>query len=323
MSNQVVLSVVVPLLNEESNIAALHEALTSALSKLAVPYEIIIVDDGRCDNTWAMNQASADKESHIKGDSISRNIGHQNAMYAGIKYSSGKAIITMDGDLQHPPEVITELFRAWEQGYKIVNTQRIDSHDTSLFKRLTSRLFYRFFSIFSGLPVAKGTSDFRLIDKQIANIVRTMRDSDLFLRGFIRWMGFPTTCIPFQAKERYSGTSKYNLSKMLRFSIAALLSFSSIPLKFGIWIGFITSLLAFAELTYIFFIYFQEGSVPGWASILTVVSFMFGILFILIGIIGTYLGSIFETVKNRPRFIVNETTGLIHNDLSEGEPSAS
>ena len=216
----------------------------------------------------------------------------------------------MDGDLQHPPGKILDLFQAWRQGYKVVNTFRIDTEDTSAFKRLTSQWFYGIFFALSGLKMSKGSSDFRLIDQQVLQVLKQMRDADLFIRGIINWVGFPATTITYQAKKRLAGNSKYTLRKMVRFSVAGLVSFSSIPLRLGIWIGLITGFLAFVEIVYILIRYFQGSTVPGWASILTVMSFMFGVLFILLGIIGMYLGTISETLKNRPPFLINEVIGF-------------
>jgi dolichol-phosphate mannosyltransferase len=216
----------------------------------------------------------------------------------------------MDGDLQHPPATIGQMIQSWREGNKIVETRRIDSGDTSFFKRLTSSWFYGFFSLLSGLPIAKGTSDFRLLDRQVVETMKKMKDSDLFLRGLSHWVGYEKTTIPYQAVPRHAGRTKYSLFKMIRFATSSMLSFSVVPLRLGIWLGLFTSMLAFAELVYILVHYLQGNAVPGWASILTVISFMFGILFILIGILGAYLGSIFETLKNRPRFLVNETSGF-------------
>lgn len=309
-NNALDLSIIVPLLNEESNIDFVTKAIIDEVNKLNLNYELILIDDGSNDNTWLKIKNAANNYSLIKGISLSRNFGHQNAIMAGIQHSSGRAIVTMDGDLQHPPKMIGILMNLWREGYKIVNTQRIDSPDTTILKRLTSRLFYRFFSWISGMPMASGTSDFRLIDEQVAEVLCGVRDADLFLRGIVHWAGFPTTSVTYEAGERHSGVTKFSLMKMIRFSIAAVVSFSLVPLKLGVYLGLFTSLLAFAELAYILVKYFQGATVPGWASVLTIVSFMFAILFILIGTIGAYIGSIFEVVRDRPHFLVNDIYGF-------------
>jgi dolichol-phosphate mannosyltransferase len=202
---------------------------------------------------------------------------------------------------------------AWKNGFKIVETKRIDNSETTKFKKASSQLFYWIFSKLSGLPLSSGTSDFRLIDASVANAIREMRDSELFIRGLSYWVGFPKTTMTYHAGNRFSGGSKFSLGKMFRLSVASLFSFSIIPLKMGIWLGLLTSFFAFLEMIYILVRYFQGGTVEGWASTLTILSFMFGVMFILIGILGAYLGNISETLKNRPRFLVNETTGLSHD----------
>ncbi len=304
------LSIVVPMYNEEGNVDVFNRELAQVLDDLNIACEIIYIDDGSTDNTWMMIQHQSRHDSRVKGLSFSRNFGHQYALFAGLHFASGKAIVTMDGDLQHPPGLIPQLVDAWREGYKVVNTTRIDHQNISIFKKTTSRWFYRIFSRLSGLQLTEGTSDFRLIDKQVAQTIIHMRDAELFLRGIVHWTGFSAKTIPFQAADRYSGTTKFNILKMVKFSVAAIVSFSIIPLKLGIWLGFATSVLAFAELVYIIVRYVQGLVVPGWASTLTIISFMFGVLFILIGILGAYLANIFETIKNRPRFLINETSGF-------------
>lgn len=309
-----VLSIVVPLFNEEGNAKPLVTALHEVLATLDAPYEIVLVNDGSRDRTWPIILDMATQDRRIRGVSLSRNFGHQNAIFAGLHLSSGEAVITMDGDLQHPPAKIPELFGLWRQGFKVVETRRMESEDVSVFKATTSRLFYRVFSFLSGIPMSEGTSDFRLVDRSVARAMMEMRDAELFLRGMTHWVGFNKATVPYQAGTRHSGRTKYSLARMLRFAGASMLSFSVVPLKLGIWLGLITSLLAFAELVYILVRYLQGNAVPGWASILTVVSFMFGILFVLVGIIGAYLGNIFQILKNRPRFLIEATSGFDPNE---------
>lgn len=222
----------------------------------------------------------------------------------------GAAVITMDGDLQHPPSLISALIVEWKKGFRVVNTRRLDAEGTGLFKRLTSRLFYRLFSALSGIALAAGSSDFRLIDRSVLASLAGMRDSGSFIRGLIQWMGYSSTTVDYRASDRHSGASKYSLSRMIRFAGNAILSFSVIPLKVGIWIGLVTSVLAFAELLYILVRYLNGATVPGWASLAGIISFMFGVLFILIGILGAYVASIFEIVKNRPAYIVEKSVGF-------------
>lgn len=305
-----VLSVVVPMFNEDESLPAFLDVLLSVLKTLPVSFEVILVNDGSSDATWAGIEAAHLRDGRISGVSLARNFGHQNALMAGLQAASGAAVVTLDGDLQHPPEFISDLLREWKAGYKIVNTIRLDSTEVTLFKRATSRWFYRIFSLLSGIPMLEGSSDFRLIDRAVVNVIIQMRDNQLFLRGFVQWSGFPTTSLPFRANPRHAGRTKYSLVKMLRFSLAAMVSFSSLPLRIGVWIGLFTSFLALVEVCYIIVVYLQGRTVPGWASVLAVMSFMFGVLFFLLGIIGTYLSSIHETLKNRPHYVIGTTVGL-------------
>lgn len=304
-----ILSIVIPVFNESGNIEVLVSALTVELDRLELASEIILVDDGSRDGTWAEVTAATTANFRVRGLSLSRNFGHQNALFAGLHFASGKAIITMDGDLQHPPTLIPKMVAEWLAGKKVVETSRTDSEDTTAFKRVTSRWFYKLFSWLSGIPITKGSSDFRLVDRQVVKAMTEMRDADLFLRGMTYWVGYPRATIAYQAGRRHSGTTKFSLGRMIRFAVSSLLSFSSLPLRLGIWVGVATSLLAFAELAYILVVFLRGGTIPGWASTLTLMSFMFGILFILVGLLGGYMASIFEMLKNRPRFLVNETAG--------------
>jgi dolichol-phosphate mannosyltransferase len=304
------LSVVAPMYNEETNVEPFVLAVSAVLDRSHPNYEIILVDDGSRDGTWNAIERAAARNPRVCGVSLARNFGHQGALFAGLSRARGNAVISMDGDLQHPPETIPLLVKAWREGAKVVNTRRLDSADTGTFKRLTSKGFYWVFSRLSGVEMEAGASDFRLLDRSALEALLGMGDADLFIRGLVRWLGFTTTTIPYQAANRHSGVPKFTLKKMLRFSSGAMLSFSVVPLRLGIGIGFITSFFAFVELCYILFTYFRGHAIAGWASVMTVMSLMFGVLFVLLGIIGAYLGKIYEILKNRPRFVIEKTLGL-------------
>lgn len=300
------LSIIVPVLNEQSNITPLLEDLRAHLQTLKTDYEVIFVDDGSTDGTWKEIAAAAGSDPRVKGLSLSRNFGHQHALLAGYTFARGRAVVSLDGDLQHPPELIPKMHAAWHQGFKIVHTRRDDSRHTPLFKRLTSRYFYRFFSLLSGIPVLTGSSDFRLIDRQVLDTILRFNDVEFFFRGITAWTGFPATTLPYTAQPRGAQKSKYSLLRMMRLAVSGIVAFTSAPLKMGIWVGFLTSFLAFLELCYILLKYLQGVTVPGWASTTGIIAFLFGILFILLGCIGLYIANIHEALKNRPHFIVNE-----------------
>ena len=305
-SQSPVLSVVAPMYNEEGNIAAFVAAVDKAVAPIGVPFEIILVDDGSSDGTWSQIVEQGKHYPALRGARLARNFGHQGALMAGLSEARGRAVVSLDGDLQHPPELIPVMYERWREGFKVVATERADAEDTSLFKRTTSRWFYGLFSKLTGVSMAPGNSDFRLLDAAAVKALRDMNDVDLFIRGSVTWLGFRTVTLPYRANKRFSGTIKYSLKKMLRFASGAILSFSLAPLRFGIWIGFFTSGLAVIELGYILYAYFSGKTVTGWSSMMAFMSLMFGILFVLLGVIGTYLGKIFELLKNRPRFLIGE-----------------
>ncbi len=305
------LSIVAPMYNEEGNVAAFVAAVETYVSPIGAPFEIILVDDGSSDGTWSQISEQSRLHPRVRGARLARNFGHQGALMAGLSEARGQAVVSMDGDLQHPPELIPELFARWREGYKVVNTQRADAEDTSFFKRTTSRWFYGVFSRLTGVAMEPGNSDFRLLDQSAVQALRAMNDVDLFIRGSVTWLGFRSATLPYRAAKRFSGTTKYSLRKMLRFASGAILGFSLAPLRLGIWIGFMTSGLAVLEFIYILYQYEQGKTIVGWPSVMAFLSLMFGILFVLLGVIGTYLGKIFELLKNRPRFLIGERSGNV------------
>lgn len=302
------LSIVVPLFHEEANVAPLCHRLDSVLKVMDIEFEVILVDDGSSDATWEEIENATSLYNRVVGLRLSRNFGHQHALFAGLVQARGNAIVTMDGDLQHPPEKIPELFRLWASGVKIVGTNRLDVKVASRFKRWSSRTFYRVFSSLSGVAMPPGSSDFRLIDHRVRDELVNLGGADPFIRGSLQWLGYETAIVDFTADKRNAGTTKYSLKRMVGFALGAIISFSTKPLWAGIWLGVLTSVLAFLELIYILVQYLAGVTVPGWASTLGITSFLFGILFIILGIIGIYLSRIHVTLQNRPAFIVSEVS---------------
>ena len=306
----VVLSVVVPMYQEQGNAVPLLNEVRRVLDPTGERYEIVLVDDGSRDGTWEEIGRAAEGDSRVKGIRFARNFGHQNALMAGLGMASGQAVITMDGDLQHPPSLIPEMVRAWRSGNKVVTTLRQDGAETGLLKQATSRWFYQVFSYLAEVPLSAGTSDFRLLDRQVLENLLRLECPNLFLRGAVTWLGFRAMSLPYQVGARHAGQSKYNWRRMIRFATSAVLSFSTRPLLLAVWVGLLTSLAAFGELLFVFIQFLRGGTVPGWASTLTVVSFLFGVLFLLLGIIGAYLGSVHQSLQNRPLFVVDTTVNL-------------
>ncbi len=304
----ILISVVVALFNEQGNVQCLVKRLGKVLDQIGEAYEILLVDDGSVDSTWSDICAVSKENLNVRGLKLSRNFGHQHALVAGLSSARGQAVVTMDGDLQHPPELIPELLSAWKKGNKIINTRRIESQTNGVFKRVTSKYFYKLFSTLSEVHVSEGSSDFRLLDRVAVNYLLSFKDADIFLRGAVEWIGFPLVYIDFEAGERFANKSKYNLRRMIQFALGAMVSFSTKPLRLGIWLGVLTSSFAFLELIYILYKTLQGNTVPGWASTVGILSLLFGILFIILGVIGIYIARIHTVLQERPKFIIAEKT---------------
>ncbi len=310
-SDQLV-SVVVPAFNEAQNIPLLYrrvaEVLTQAVSR---NWELIFADDGSRDATWPVICALAADDPKVRGVRLSRNFGHQYALLAGLEAAGGDAVIMMDCDLQHPVEMVPMLLERWRSGFKVVKTMRQDSCEIGWFKRWTSRAFYRLFSVLSGVNLQPGLADFRLLDRRALDELLRLREEGLFLRGLTEWIGFPSCVIPYQAGQRACGQSQYSVKKMVRLAWNGVSSFSITPLRIGILIGLIGSLVSLLSMLYAFFgKIFGRGLVPGWASTLMVISLLFFLLFVYLGVLGEYIGRIIVEVRHRPRFIVCETRGF-------------
>jgi len=301
------ISIIVPAFNEKKNVSILCKKLEAILGSRTNNYEIIIVDDGSIDDTWSKIQQLSINSPHIQALKLSRNFGHQKALLAGFHAARGKAIITMDADLQHPPELVPILLDYWEKGYKVVNTIRITTENEGFFKKVTSKVFYRIFSWLTGISLKEGMADFRLIDAEVVKNIKKINESHIFIRGLIQWMGFKAAEVSYHAPKRQNGSSKYTWCKMIRFAIVGITAFSVFPLRISIAIGLITSIFAFLELGYILIVsLIFKNAVPGWASIIGLISLLFGILFILLGMIGEYIGRIFEATKKRPMYIIEQ-----------------
>jgi len=309
------ISVVIPAYCEQDNLPELYPSLAEHLNSTNETWEIIFIDDGSHDDTWGTISSISNSDSRVKGIQFSRNFGHQYALYAGYLHANGDAVICMDGDLQHPPDLIPEMVEQWKNGYKIVDTIRKDQHTVSIFKRYTSKVYYKLFAILSGVNLKPGMADFRLIDKQVLQALLKFDEEGLFIRGIMSWVGFPRTSLTYQCRERHSGNSHYNVRRMIRFAIEGITSFSIIPLRIGIIMGILAGILSFILTGHAFYLYYIGETIPGWATIIAVTSFLFGIMFILLGIIGEYIGRILNEVKGRPRFILQNTIGITSKSI--------
>jgi dolichol-phosphate mannosyltransferase len=306
------LSVVVPAFNEAENIHLLYQRVSGVLQERSrLKWELIFVDDGSRDSTWAAICRVAAKNPHVRGIRLSRNFGHQYAIWAGLEMAAGQAVVMMDCDLQHPAELIPLLIEKWEEGFLVVKTLRQEDEDLGWFKLWSSRTFYRFFSFLSGVDLKPGLADFRLLDRRAVKELLRFGEEGLFLRGLTEWIGFPSCAIPYQPGKRIHGQSQYSLKRMVKLGWSGVSSFSIMPLRIGILIGLIGSLFSALGILYSFFGRFiGKGVVPGWASTLMVISLLFFLLFIYLGVLGEYIGRMVVEVRRRPRFIVSEIQGF-------------
>jgi dolichol-phosphate mannosyltransferase len=305
-------SIVVPAYCEEANLRHLVDEIRRVLDAEAVEWELVLVDDGSADATWERIQAAHYTDQRVQGLRLSRNFGHQHALLAGLTRARGDAVIMMDADLQHPPEVIPRLLEQWYRGAKIVHTVRTETEQASFFKRATSNAYYRIFSLLSGVDLSPGMADFRLLDRQVLDELLQFREMQIFFRGLVEWVGYPSARVSFRAAARYAGTTKYTVRRMVKFAWAGITSFSVIPLRLGIFLGLATSSFSLLYLMHAVWLklFHPERAMPGWASIVGLITLLFGVLFILVGLLGEYVARILMQVRQRPRFIVSEAVGF-------------
>ncbi|UOE39483.1 glycosyltransferase family 2 protein [Chryseobacterium oryzae] len=301
------ISIVIPAHNEEGNVALVHQKIKEVFDGLVnYDFEIIFVNDGSRDNTQQKLEELSAKYNEVKFIEFSRNFGHQPAVKAGMDNADGNAVISMDGDLQHPPEMIPQMIKMWEEGYDIVYTIRKYPKQISYFKRKTSDFFYKILSRMSDVDLTKGGgSDFRLMDANTIEVMKNFNEDDLFLRGLTSWMGFKQTGIEFTANERLSGESSYNLKKMITFAFTGITAFSVKPLYLAAYLGFLFSAFSIVGYgLYVLYAFVAKTEISGWASLIMTIVFFGGLQLIILGIMGIYLGKIFKQVKERPNYII-------------------
>lgn len=300
---------VIPVFNEVEVIAQTHAGLCEVIDALPYEFHIYYVDDGSTDGTPEKLAALAGADQRISLLEFSRNFGHQAALTAGLDASQGEVVISLDADGQHPPALIAEMVSLVLQGYDIVQAQRTEASQVSGFKKWTSDRFYRFINMVSGTRIASGAADFRALSRQAVDALKSMPEYHRFLRGMISWMGYKSVILPYHQPERVGGRSKYSLGKMLRLASDAIFSFSLIPLYIGLSSGLVFFALAFIQLTYVLTLWLTgntERVVPGWSSLMGVLLIASGIIMILLGFIGVYVGYIFQEVKKRPIYLLKK-----------------
>ena len=304
------ISIVVPALNEEQNLPILYQRIRAAISNMQETFELIFVDDGSSDRTA---QAIADlhkQDPRVKLLSFSRNFGHQAALSAGLDYAKGDAVISMDADLQHPPEVIPQMIASWKNGAEVVNTIRTSSQGAGLVKRLTSHFYYHLFRKLTGLDIPMHSADFRLLDKKVVHAFRQLPERTRFLRGLAVWVGYRQDRITYSAPERHAGKSQYTLRRMLRLGEHGLVAFTTAPLYMAIYLGFLEVIAGFLYALYILYVFFAHGHlIEGWTSTVLVVVIIGGVQLIMMGLVGLYVGTIYSEVKHRPLYLLRDSLG--------------
>lgn len=300
-------SIVVPVFNENKNVPLIIGAIKAATEHLGYDFHITFVDDGSKDRSLSAIKEQAALHGNVYFISFSKNFGHQNAIKAGFDLSTADCVITMDGDLQHPPALIPRMLEKWEAGYDIVFTKRLDNPNLSLLKRKTSTYFYKLLNALSDIEIDSGTADFRLMDARVINVLKQFQEEDLFWRGLVKWVGFNQIGIEYEPHDRIEGSSKYGVKKMIQFAIKGITSFSTKPLYIATYLGFTFSMLSLLYIPYIVISLVWEHPVSGWASVIATIAFFGGMQLMMLGIIGIYLGKLFMQSKHRPHYIVRES----------------
>jgi polyisoprenyl-phosphate glycosyltransferase len=306
-----IFSFVLPVHNEAENLEELYRRLVAVIDEVGQPAEVILVDDGSIDESLEIMRGIRARDSRFKLVSLSRNFGHQAAITAGLDLALGKAVIVMDSDLQHPPEVVPLMISRWEEGFEVVNAARVDRSGETRFKRLSARAFYWLLCRLAQTEMSPNVGDFRLVDRNALDAFKSMRESTRYLRGMFSWVGFRQTTVPYDYHDRHAGKPKYNLRRMLALGVNGIVSFSHVPLEIALHLGFVVAALSFmAGIGDIVAKLFFVDTVPGWLSIAIMVSFLGGMQLFILGVMGTYMARIYDEVKSRPLYIVHSFEGI-------------
>lgn len=310
------LTVIIPVLNECDGLTALIKRLPPVLDRLTPNWQVLFVDDGSTDDTLMRIRAHAAIDRRITAIALSRNFGKEIAIAAGLRYATGDAAIIMDADLQHPPEVLSAFVERWLEGYEVVYGQRIDRNIESPARRFLARLFYRTYNAIVETDIPEGAGDFRLLDRKAVDAMNAIGETSRFNKGLYSWIGFKSIGVPFTVAVRLHGQSKWRFSKLISFAIDGLTSFTTLPLRVWSLLGVIISLFAMTYAVYtVIETLLYGGDVPGYASLIVSIMFFSGIQLISLGVLGQYIGRVYEEVKERPLFIVTEAIGMDEKEV--------
>lgn len=311
--SSVFLSAVIPCYNEEDNLGVLYERLTKVMKDVGKSYEIIFVDDGSRDRTYALIAELAGKDTHVRGVSLSRNFGHQICLTAGLDSARGQVVAMMDADLQDPPELIHEMLKKYEEGYDVVYAVRSKREGETFFKKTTAMVFYRLLRYCTRIQIPVDTGDFRIISRRALDSVLSLREKSRFLRGLFSWVGFKQIGVTYVRPPRYKGETKYPLRKMMKFALDGITSFSNYPLHLATIMGLSAVALGILYGLRVLYVVYRGGAVAGWASTIMTILFFGGIQLLTLGIMGSYIGRIFDEVKNRPLYFIREKSGFVED----------
>lgn len=309
------ISVIVPMYNEEEVIGTTFTRLKEVMDSTGDRYELIFVNDGSKDRSADIIRELSNVHKEVVLIDFSRNFGHQIAITAGMDYARGDAIIIIDADLQDPPEIMLQMIEKWREGYEVVYGKRIKRKGETWFKKTTAMMFYRTLRALTSVDIPNDTGDFRLIDRKVCDVLKGLKEKNRFVRGLISWIGFKQTSVEFVREERFAGVTKYPFKRMLKFALDAITSFSYKPLRIASYIGFTISFVSFVYLLIVLYQrLFTQSTTAGWASIVAINLLFNGIILILLGVIGEYIGRIYDETKNRPLYIVREAVGQQDDD---------
>jgi len=303
---QFLLSIIIPVFNEEQNVAPLLHRLLPIVSQY--DYEVVFISDGSTDNTLSQIKKTAGENKRIKYVAFYRNFGHQMALMCGYKTAKGDCVISMDADLQDPPETMPDMIKKWKERSLVVYAKRNKREVDSYFKKQTAALFYRFVNFLSDTPIPQDVGDFRLLDREVVSFLNNLPEQSRFLRGLVAWGGYPAQYVYFEREKRNAGKTHYTLSKMVNFALEGITAFSTKPLRIASYLGFVSASVGFLGIIYTIVekLFFPSHLVTGWSALFVGTMFLGGVQLLTIGIIGEYISKIYQEVQNRPQYLIKE-----------------
>ena len=300
-------SVIIPAYNEQEVIKETYTRLTAVMTGMGEPYELIFINDGSNDHTAQIIAGFCEQDSSVRLINFTRNFGHMPAISAGMEHARGQAIFVIDADLQDPPELFPQMAEKWKEGYHVVYGKRIKRKGESFFKRLSAKLFYRFLRRMTSVDLPPDTGEFRLIDRKVCDAVNKLPEKNRYIRGLVSWVGFKQIPVEYEREKRFAGMTKYPLRKMLSFAMDAITSFSYKPLKLATTLGFSISIFSFLYILYVIYQhFFTDRTIAGWTSTIAAILLTQGIVLMILGLMGEYIGRIYTELQNRPNYIIQE-----------------